>query len=133
MTASDRLEMGRFLIVCQGTIERNAAADAGVREHVELVFHERDERRHDDGRTGQEQGRQLVAKRFAGSGRENAKRILAVHHPPDDLFLAGLKELVTEVPTQRLVEVDVDRHDVFSKTFLEKERKRENWGAFGVF
>ena len=68
-----------------------------VGEHVELIFHQRDERRDDDGRAGQQHRGQLIAQRLAGAGRQNGERVFAVQHAPDDLFLARLEVLVAEV------------------------------------
>ena len=69
-----------------------------------LILHERDERRDDQGQPGQESGRQLVAERFALSGRHDRHRIAPSQHGPHNLLLARSKlfeaELVVELSGQ---------------------------------
>ena len=67
---------------------RNSAA----LERVDLVFHERDQRRDDDGGAFEQERGQLVAKRFAAAGRHHDERIGAAGDRVDH-FLLGIEKL----------------------------------------
>ena len=81
----------RFLLFGKRRIERGHRLHAAVVQHVDLIFHQRDERAHDDRRTRQDQGGKLIAQRFAGPGRKDRKRILALHDARNDFLLSGLE------------------------------------------
>jgi hypothetical protein len=53
------------------------------RELVELILHQRDERRDHDRHSWFDQGWDLVAQRFAGAGRHDGERMAAVEHGVD--------------------------------------------------
>ena len=74
--------------------------DAALAQLVALVLHQGDERRDDDRDAWQQQGRQLVAKRFAGTRGHEGQRRSARQHVGDDLLLAGAQMLQPEGPTQ---------------------------------
>ena len=90
-----------FLLFREGRIERDGRVDAEFGQHVELIFHQRDQRRDDDRGSFEEQGRELIAQRFSGTRRKDCQRVLAGHDPSDDLFLALVEVLVTELLAQR--------------------------------
>ena len=69
-------------------IER-ARRHAVQAQRGDLVAHERDQRRDDDGQAVARQRRNLVAQRLAGAGRHDGEHILALHQRRDDLRLAG--------------------------------------------
>ncbi len=62
-------------------------ADAGRPQRVDLVLHERDERRDDDAGARPDHGRQLVAQRLAAAGGHEHERVAAGHEMVDDLLL----------------------------------------------
>jgi hypothetical protein len=69
------------------------ACDQGV----DLIAHERDERRDDDRRSGQHQCRQLITQRLTRAGRHDGQGIAAGQQMLDDRALARTKIGMTEV------------------------------------
>ena len=63
--------------------------DAPAAQKVDLVLHQRDERRDDQGDTLQRQGGKLVAERLAAAGREDGQRRLPGQQRLDHRPLAG--------------------------------------------
>ena len=57
-------------------------------QRVNLILHQRDERRHDQRHAGQDQGRQLVTQRLASSRRKYCGRRTSRHEMPDHLALS---------------------------------------------
>ena len=76
-------------------------------EALDLVGHQRDERRDDDGQLAVEDRRQLVAERLAGAGGHHQQDVAASDHRLDGLELAGAKGGVAEVALQRLGELSL--------------------------
>ena len=62
-------------------------ADAGRLQRVDLVLHQRDERRDDDAGAGAHQRRQLVAQRLAAAGGHEHEGVAAGDEVLDDLLL----------------------------------------------
>ena len=62
-------------------------ADAGRPQRVDLVLHQRDERRDDDARARPHHGGKLVAERLAAAGGHEHERVAAGHEMVDDLLL----------------------------------------------
>ena len=62
--------------------------DALPREEVDLVLHQRDQRRDDDRHAVEQQRRELVAEALARPGREDGERRAAGEERVDDLLLA---------------------------------------------
>ena len=62
-------------------------ADAGRPQRVDLVLHQRDERRDDDAGAGPDHGRQLVAERLAAAGGHEHEGVAAGDEVVDDLLL----------------------------------------------
>ncbi len=58
-----------------------------------LVLHQRDERRDHDGGAGAQQGRDLIAQRFAAAGGHQHQRVSAARHVLDDGLLGATKAL----------------------------------------
>lgn len=58
-------------------------------QRIALVPHERDERRHHHGPAFDQQGRQLIAKRFASPCRHHGQGVFALQHTVDYLPLSG--------------------------------------------
>jgi hypothetical protein len=67
---------------------------------MHLIAHEGNERRHDEGKRRQQQRRQLIKQRFAGSGRQDGKNVAAVENGGDNFRLPGPKVRVTEPVAQ---------------------------------
>lgn len=70
-------------------------------QRVHLVLHQRDQRRDDDPRTGSDQRRDLVAERFAATGRHEHDGVPTAHHVIDDRFLLAAESVVPEDPVER--------------------------------
>ena len=68
------LLLGRHRAVVAG--RRHAVAD----QRVDLILHQRNQRRHDDGEPVAGQGRRLKAQRLAAAGRQHQQRIAVRHH-----------------------------------------------------
>jgi hypothetical protein len=64
---------------------RNAVAD----ERVHLIFHQRDQRRNDDGQAVTHERRRLKAQRLAAACREHDERVAPGEHGLDGLLLQG--------------------------------------------
>ena len=62
-------------------------ADAGRPQRVDLVLHQRDERRDDDAGAGPHHGGELVAQRLAAAGGHEHERVAAGDEVVDDLLL----------------------------------------------
>ena len=82
-----------------------AGIEAGVEEgrthaelaqRIDLVLHQRDQRRDHDAGAVAQQRRQLIAQRFAAAGRHQHQRIAAGDHLLDDLPLFAAEAVVAE-------------------------------------
>jgi hypothetical protein len=67
-------------------------AHAGLQQRVDLVLHQRDQRRDHDADARPQQRRDLVAQRLAAAGRHQHQRVAAADHVLDDLGLRPRKE-----------------------------------------
>ncbi len=63
---------------------------------VDLVLHQRDQRREDEGRLGAQHRRELVRERLAGTGRHQCERVATFDGSANDLFLTGTKRVEAE-------------------------------------
>ncbi len=63
---------------------------------ADLVLHQRNQRRDDDRHAVAQQGRNLVAQRFAAASGHQHQGITATRNLFDDLLLAATKGIVTE-------------------------------------
>ncbi len=70
---------------------------------VDLILHQGDQGRNDDGHALHEQRRQLVAQRFAAARRHQHKRILSFEHVADDRLLIPLERGEPEVGLEFLM------------------------------
>ena len=89
--ATRALERGLLAIV-ERRIEIGGL-DAGLRQRLDLILHQRDQRRDDDARAGPDQRGDLVAQRLAAAGRHQRERVAAGNHRRDDVGLVR-----TELP-----------------------------------
>jgi hypothetical protein len=71
------------------------------RQAVDLILHQRDERRDHDRDAQQQHPRQLEAGGFARPGHDG-EHVAAIEHGTDERLLAGAERRVSEVPPQRL-------------------------------
>jgi hypothetical protein len=75
-------------------------ADVARVERVDLILHQRDERRDDDGDAGQQKRRDLIAERLAAAGRHHDERVAAAEDRVDDLLLPEPECVVPEIALQ---------------------------------
>ncbi|MGX1223775.1 hypothetical protein RKD42_005034 [Streptomyces ambofaciens] len=67
---------------------------------VDLVLHQRDQRRDHDARAGPDQGRDLVAQRLSAAGRHEDDGVATGDHVLDDRLLLAAEGVVPEDPVQ---------------------------------
>jgi hypothetical protein len=94
----DRGTVGRRVLL--GVDERRPAGDRPF-ERLDLVLHQRDERRHDQGEVGPEQRRQLVAERLARPRRHHDEQVAPGERGADRLRLPGAERGEAEVLAKR--------------------------------
>ena len=75
---------------------RYGRAQADLGQRVDLVLHQRDERRDHQRRAAEQPRRDLIGERLAGAGRHDADAVAAGQHRVDDLLLAGAERFVAE-------------------------------------
>ena len=100
----DALEDRGFAVLVDRRVQRDDLGDAIGREHVDLVFHQRDQRADDDGRSLKEQGRQLIAQALPRARREDRQGIVTVEDAGDDVLLSGIELREAEVRAKRFVQ-----------------------------
>jgi hypothetical protein len=88
-----------LVLACRRVEGRGANAEAP--HLLDLVAHQRDQRRDHDGERAIDDRRQLVAHRLAGAGRHDGEHVLAGEHGGDDLGLAGAEVVIAEDGFQR--------------------------------
>ena len=123
----------------QHRVERRGPETATV-QLVHLILHQRDERRHDERRPGQQQRRQLKAERLAGAGRHHRQQIVAVENSLDELLLSVAESAVAEKPVKRSDEVPhelplyflTDRRRQSSSAVFRTRGTRRVWSFFNA-
>ena len=93
-------------------------ADAASIQLVDLILHQRDQRRHDERRPGQHHRRQLVAERLARSGRHHREHVAPAEHGGDDLLLSLPELRMTEV---RRADASAHRSSRSSETLMDDD------------
>ena len=83
-----RLEPSAALLELDGRVE-HGGAEADPAQRVHLVLHERDERRDDQHRSGQDPRRDLEGERLARAGRHHRDAVAPREHGVDDEALPG--------------------------------------------
>jgi hypothetical protein len=68
---------------------------------VDLIFHQGDERRDDQGDAGQDDRGELIAKGRPGAGRHDREHIVAAQDRRNERLLSWPERLVAEVHAQR--------------------------------
>eukprot|EP01034_Spumella_vulgaris_P002157 gene2156-2809_t len=84
-------------------VERRVQAgglDAELGQGVDLVLHQRNQRRNDDGAAGAEQGGDLVAEALAAAGRQHGDDVAAGQHLLDDAGLQAAELGMAKDPAQ---------------------------------
>ena len=92
-----------LLILVEGAVVAGGGHAVGV-QPVHLVLHQRDERRHDDGKTRLEQRRRLEAERLAAARRHHEQRVAAAEDRVHDLALVRPELCVAPVPGEDVFE-----------------------------
>ena len=72
-------------------------AHARFEKRADLIAHKRHQRRHDEGKPGQDDAGDLIAHRLARAGRHDAERIATRQNRFDEDALAGPEVIVTEM------------------------------------
>jgi hypothetical protein len=88
------------LLAIEAAMDRRGTAGEGRGQVVDLVLHQRDERREHQCRSRQQQRGELVGQRFAGPGRQHRQHSLAAQHPVDYGSLARAEGLEAEMRPQ---------------------------------
>ena len=101
LATAELLYAGTPLLGSEARVEEGGA-QADPAHRVDLVLHERDERRHDQRRATQDPGRDLVGERLPGAGRHDAHAVPAGQHRVDDGLLARPELTVAEHLAQDL-------------------------------
>lgn len=83
----------------RGVDERGRNAD--VVQRVDLIAHQRDQRRDDDGRSRQNRGRNLIAYGFSGPGGHDAEDVMPGENVVDHTGLPRTERFVSEISFQR--------------------------------
>ena len=96
----ETLEDLALLARIEARIEARGGDPVALQE-IDLVLHQRDQRRDDDGRPLEQQRRQLVAQALAGPGRKDGKRRASREERLDDLLLPRPKRLEAECLSKR--------------------------------
>ncbi len=109
-------------------------AHAARLQRLDLVAHQRDQRRDDDGEAFLDQGRDLVAQALAAAGRQHGQHVAAFQDRLDDVRLLAPEGLVAEDRFQhgfglrqgrtarRMTSQEVGGHD--------GPERRKNWRRF---
>ena len=74
--------------------------DADLTQGIDLIAHQRDQRRDDHRDTGPHQRRDLEAQRFAAAGRHQHHRVASGDHMVDDAGLLSPERVIAIDPTQ---------------------------------
>ena len=91
----------RLGLLALGLRGERAGLDAGGAQRADLVAHQRDQRRDDEGDAGAGQRRELVAERLAAAGRHDREDVAAGLDRGDDLLLAGAEVGEAEDPAEQ--------------------------------
>ena len=70
-------------------------------QRIDLIFHERDQRRHDECDAVENHRRQLIAERLAAAGRHDDDSVFAFEDRADHFALAFAKVFEAEVLAER--------------------------------
>jgi hypothetical protein len=88
-------ETGAGFFSAEGGVEKCRGDAAGL-ERVDLILHEGDQRRDDDGEAVAGEGGELEAKRLAATGGEEGEHVFSDEIGLDDFALEGAERGVAE-------------------------------------
>src|ERR1044072_8108761 len=108
LAAAERGHAVAPLLERQRRVDRRGA-EAEPHERVDLVLHERDERRDHEYGAGQDLGRNLKRERLAGTGGHDADAVATGEHRVDDAPLPGAELAIAEDGLEHLLRVGVAR------------------------
>ena len=75
------------------------------RQRLDLILHQRNQRRNHQGQTLERKRRQLITQGFAATGRKNCQHRPPGHQRPDDLGLTASQRLMAEIFPQQCPEL----------------------------
>ena len=104
LAARQRAPDGSGVFGAQRRIQRRGA-DAGLAQGLDLVAHQRDQRRNDDADTRPADRRDLIAGGLAGAGRKQHHRIAAIADVAHHVFLLAPESSVPEHLAQHVERV----------------------------
>ena len=119
----------------RGVDERGRQVACG--ERIDLVLHQRDERRDHDGEPGKHQRGHLEAQGFSAASGQNDQRVALLQHRLDGALLSGAEVRVAEARAQELSRVaDREGHahrrtlrDVYAMMLIEQPPSEASNGA----
>ena len=103
--ATQRLQDRLDILAAGVARQRGDVGAADLAECLDLVAHQREQRRHHDGETQGAEGGQLVAERLARPGRHHDQRVAPVERSLHGLLLAGTEGVVAEDLAEDLMRV----------------------------
>ena len=106
MPHAELCQAAHRLVRSQGRIEKRGRDPFGG-EGVDLVLHQRDERRDDHRGARHQQCGELEAEALPRPRRHHDKRVSPLQHGTHDTFLAGAKGPEPEMAPQRLFKVNL--------------------------
>ena len=86
-----------------------AVAAISRRQLVDLILHQRDQRREDERRLGPQHRRELVGERLARAGGHQRERVAALDGRAHDLLLAGPELVEPEQSSQLGPEIVIEQ------------------------
>ena len=95
MTAVEAGEPRAGFLFAERGVEKRGGDTTGL-ELVDLIFHQGDQRRNDDGETGAGEGGELEAQRFSAAGGQEREHVFAREGGVDDVALEWAKSRVAE-------------------------------------
>ena len=103
----------RRLVERRVKIVRHSALLTESVDHVHLVFHQRDERRHDNCRALHDERRELIAQALSATRGHEHERVVAVEQVTYDGFLVSLELVEAEIAFQFLIKISFICHRVY--------------------
>ena len=95
-----------------------------VTHRIDLVFHQRNQRRNDNRHAVHQQRRQLETEAFATAGRHQNKGVFALHNIPNNCLLIALKRIKTEVRLQCVYQFLMCYIHIYSSIWAQNYKKK---------
>ena len=93
-------------------------ANAGGRQRVDLILHQRDQRRDDQRDPVKQKPGHLIANRLSGAGRHDRQRVAPVEDTVNNLLLSRAKPLVAVIPLENMIFFCLDSQPSFVRHFF---------------